>query len=198
MSAKQKVQRDKSARLQQLCLLNPPELPPDRMPVSNKSNEYLRMHRRKQEEKDRRLKMTITRGKNEQEYECLIRMGEANEIMTKMGKDSSYRAYKSDDALKIHVFDAGDFSQELSVDEFNRVYQSLKNQQQKAVKPKPVKGERLNTAPAESKSTGKKTVELRKVLLETMMLTNVLNDQLALLNRKNINGFYQADSTRRV
>ena len=78
------MQREKAARLKELSVMQPPQLP-ERVPVSNKSQEYLRMHRKKQEEKERQLRLTITRGKNEQEYECLLRIGEANEMLSALG-----------------------------------------------------------------------------------------------------------------
>jgi hypothetical protein len=34
-------------RMKELSLLNPPELLFEKLPVSNKSNEYLRLHRKK-------------------------------------------------------------------------------------------------------------------------------------------------------
>lgn len=40
----------------------------------------------------------------------------------------------------------------------------------------------------------KRQNELKQVLLDTMMLTNILKEQLQVLNKKGINGNYQQSS----
>jgi hypothetical protein len=51
------------------------------MATQNKSSHYLKVFKKKEKEKEKLLQLTINRGKNEQEYECLIKMGEANEYL---------------------------------------------------------------------------------------------------------------------
>jgi len=44
---------------------------------------------------DRLLELTINKGKNEFEYEMLIKMGKANRLNHKLSNPRTYRAYKS-------------------------------------------------------------------------------------------------------
>ena len=60
------------------------------------------------------------------------------------------------------------------MEEFNRAFVSLRNQHLK--NQKKTAADRLNTAPSATPLKKEKQVELRKVLLETMMLTNVLKE----------------------
>lgn len=41
---------------------------------------YLNKHKEREREIDRLLELTINKGKNEHEYEMLIKMGDANEL----------------------------------------------------------------------------------------------------------------------
>lgn len=56
------------------------EVPVDKPQPTNKSKYYLQKHKEREKEIDRLLKLTISKGRNEYEYEMLIKMGEANEL----------------------------------------------------------------------------------------------------------------------
>ena len=49
-------------------------------PHKNKSKYYIKKHKAKQKEKDKLLQIAIDKGNQEFQYECLIKMGEANEL----------------------------------------------------------------------------------------------------------------------
>lgn len=77
---------------------------------------------------DRLLQLTISKGKNEYEYEMLIKMGEANELSQLLESKITYRAYKSAQGnLKVHVYELDRFSKDLTLEEFNREYNMIKN-----------------------------------------------------------------------
>lgn len=61
----------------------------------NNSAFYLKKTKEKEQEAERLLQLTISRGKNEYEYECLIKMGKANDLSQAMQSKITYRAYKS-------------------------------------------------------------------------------------------------------
>lgn len=53
------------------------------MPVrnlKNKSSHYIRRAKEKEKEKEKLLQIAIDKGKQEFQYKCLIKMGEANEL----------------------------------------------------------------------------------------------------------------------
>lgn len=54
--------------------------PEEKQPAVNKSKYYLQKHKEREKEIDRLLTLTISKGRNEYEYEMLIKMGEANEL----------------------------------------------------------------------------------------------------------------------
>lgn len=56
------------------------DVPIEKPPAQNKSKHYLQKHKEREKEIDRLLKLTISKGRNEYEYEMLIKMGEANEL----------------------------------------------------------------------------------------------------------------------
>ncbi len=60
----------------------------------NKSKYYLQKQKEREREIDRLLELTINKGKNEYEYEMLIKMGEANELSQLLTSKITYRAYK--------------------------------------------------------------------------------------------------------
>jgi len=76
---------------------------------------------------DQVLELTRTKGKNEFEYECLQKMGEANEMAKTLNTNITYRAYKSaDETLKCNVYDVDTQIASLSMKEFQREYNLLK------------------------------------------------------------------------
>ena len=61
----------------------------------NKSAQYLKDAKKKEAKKDQVLALTLSKAKNEFEYDCLVKMGEANELSQSLGETLTYRAYKS-------------------------------------------------------------------------------------------------------
>ena len=75
--------------------MNISPIPPiDKVPQQNKSTYYLSKHKEREREIDRLLELTINKGKNEYEYEMLIKMGDANELSQHLSSKVTYRAYK--------------------------------------------------------------------------------------------------------
>ena len=88
----------------------------------------MQVHKKKTEEKEKLLQLTINRGKNEHEYEGLIKMGEANEYLQKMGSSITYRAYKAADGqLKVKVYDVSERIKDLNLVDFLREYNNTRN-----------------------------------------------------------------------
>ncbi|CAD8127381.1 unnamed protein product [Paramecium sonneborni] len=180
--------------------------------LQNRSKHYLQLAKQKQQEEDRLLQLTINQGKNEYEYEILIKMGEANELSQELESNITYRAYKTAQGnLKVHVYELEHFQRDLTLEDFQREYNILRsryNEKKKlkiwevlSEKKKNQKSlqhfgssqkEEIKQNEIDGKATNKKErqQELKKVLLETMMLSNVIKEQLVVLNRKGINAIH--------
>ena len=88
----------------------------------------MQKHKEREREIERLLELTINKGKNEYEYEMLIKMGDANELSQNLNSKITYRAYKGAQGnLKVHVYDVDKFMKDLSLEEFQREYNMLKN-----------------------------------------------------------------------
>ena len=73
--------------------------------IQDKSRYYLKLAKQKQAEEDKALALTIDKGKRENEFDCLHKMGEACEIAKMLNIPVSFSAYKGGDgSLKIHFF----------------------------------------------------------------------------------------------
>jgi hypothetical protein len=58
----------------------------------------------------------------------LIKMGEANELSQLLGLKTTYRAYKSAQGnLKVHMYDLDKFIKDMTLEEFQREYNMIKN-----------------------------------------------------------------------
>ncbi|CAK91019.1 unnamed protein product (macronuclear) [Paramecium tetraurelia] len=181
-------------------------------PLQNRSKHYLQLAKQKQQEEDRLLQLTINQGKNEYEYEMLIKMGEANELSQELESKITYRAYKTAQGhLKVHVYELEHFQRDLTLEEFQREYNILRSKynEKKKLKIWEVLNEKKknqkslqhfgssqkedvkqNEVDAKAVNKKERQQELKKVLLETMMLSNVLKEQLVVLNRKGINAIH--------
>ncbi|EWS76759.1 hypothetical protein TTHERM_001293241 (macronuclear) [Tetrahymena thermophila SB210] len=170
----------------------------------NKSKYYLQKHKEREKEIDRLLKLTISKGRNEYEYEMLIKMGEANELSQQLNSKVTYRAYRSAQGdLKVHIYELDKYKTSMTLEEFQREYNALKNKynetrnlriwevlsENKKSKPKEFnkqsKEEFQQTS--DTNNRGKINIqarhnELKGVLLKTMELTIVLKEQLAVIN----------------
>lgn len=72
--------------------------------AANKSALYLKQSKAREEKRDQILALTISKGKNEYEYDCLIKMGEANEMIQALGETITYRAYRGAVRSKHNLF----------------------------------------------------------------------------------------------
>jgi hypothetical protein len=70
----------------------------------NKSAMYLKQSKAREEKKDQILALTISKGKNEFEYDCLIKMGEANEMAQALGETITYRTYRGAVTIKLALY----------------------------------------------------------------------------------------------
>jgi hypothetical protein len=70
--------------------------------AANKSAMYLKQSKSREEKRDQILALTISKGKNEFEYDCLIKMGEANEMVQALGETLTYRAYRGAVTSQLH------------------------------------------------------------------------------------------------
>lgn len=61
----------------------------------NKSSKYIKEAKKKEAKRDQILALTLSKAKNEFEYDCLAKMGEANELSQILGESLTYRAYNS-------------------------------------------------------------------------------------------------------
>jgi hypothetical protein len=185
------------------------------MPV-NKSNYYLKKAKEKETKVDEILAITVNRGKNEYEYECLIKMGESNEMSQIIGENFTYRAYKkADGTLKCRVYELDKAVKELTMKELNREHARLKmkvRQHQNLkiwdILMQEKKGTKVFSSfktvvasnhgahgddakdgkDGKEKSGSKREIqnELKKVLFKTMQLTDQLKNQLKKLENSGL------------
>eukprot|EP00743_Colponemidia_sp_Colp-15_P002142 GILK01002324.1.p1 GENE.GILK01002324.1~~GILK01002324.1.p1 ORF type:complete len:395 (+),score=79.29 GILK01002324.1:1535-2719(+) len=166
--------------------------------AKNRSREYLRRARERKEAEDKALALAVDKGRREFEFDCLVKMGEANEICQVLNLRISYRAYKIEDGdLRCHVYENNGFSKEITLDTFQREWRRLKrklesntaasSQLQRSrhgVDAVPVGRSTLNGSMGAKGGKKVRQDELKQVLLETMQLTNKLKEQLMILERK--------------
>jgi len=180
----------------------------------NKSSLYLKKAKQKESKIDEILQLTINKGKNEFEYECLTKMGEANEVAQALGENFTYRAYKSaDGTLRCNVYEMDTHVKTLNMKELNREHNALKmklrqNQNLKIwdVLTQNKKGKQVfssfksgldaaKTGKDEKLAGGEKGKvitkserqnELKLVLFETMKLTTTLKNQLKKLENSGL------------
>ena len=117
--------------------------------------------------------------------------------------------------MKVHVYDLDKFVKELTLDEFIREYNIIKNQYNQKSKKKAwellaeqkPRADRIKSAVRRDEPYGKdedgkignkkeRQQELKQVLLETMMLSNVLKEQLGVLGKKGINSGGQGETSQ--
>lgn len=100
---------------------NNPLRPNSTRAFQNKIRTQIRRKRNKQKMEDKLIEMTINKIQNENAYEYLIKMGEANEICQKLGMNITYRVFNSaDGSIKCHIYELNHFKKCLNLDDFNR------------------------------------------------------------------------------
>ena len=171
--------------------------------VEAKTKKFLRQTLQRQKEAERDLALTVDKCKKEFEYECLHKMGEANEIAQNEGLQTAFRAIKKEDGSTMcHMYEGDEFVKELTLENFLREWRRLKRLQkpsvnlaskvQQVTQPPPRPDPQQSGRPT-SISTGPSKVnkkerqeELKKLLLETKELTNKLKEQLKVLEKKGL------------
>ena len=87
----------------------------------------IKKRRNQQKMEDRLIEMTINKIQNENAYEYLIKMGEANEICQNLGLNITYRVFNSaNGTIKCHIYELNQFKKCLNLDDFNREFKFLK------------------------------------------------------------------------
>ncbi|EGR29571.1 hypothetical protein IMG5_153430 [Ichthyophthirius multifiliis] len=191
----------------------------EKPPAPNKSKYYLLKQKEREKEIDRLLKLTISKGRNEFEYEMLIKMGEANELSQQLNSKITYRAYRSAQGnLKVHIYELDKYQKDMTLEDFQREFNTLKNKynetknlriwevlsQNKKSKQKDfTKQTKDEEKETDKRHLGKINInarheELKGVLLKTMELTVILKEQLAVLNKQKINVCQQGNNANKI
>lgn len=152
------------------------------------SRNYLKENHHKALQEKIESENTADLYRREFEFDCLQKMGEANEILQMHGSDLSYRAIRKDDrSLMCHIYRKEKFEEEISMHNFLRKWKKLKERKHKVLK---VPTSQL-TSKSISTTNGKfnkveRQEEVKKLLLETKELTNSLKEQVKILEEKGI------------
>ena len=145
---------------------------------------YLKESKAKIENADREIELTVDRCKKEFEYECLHKMGEANEIAQNLEMPTTFRAVKKEDGTtKCHVYMNDQFVDEITLENFVREWRKLKRKQKPAINLPAPKAKMENQGKVNKKM---RQDELKKLLLETKELTNKLKEQLKVLEKRGV------------
>lgn len=146
---------------------------------------YLMESRAKIANADKEIALTVDRCKKEFEYECLHKMGEANEIAQAYEMPSTYRAVKKEDgSTKCHIYMNDHFVEEITLENFLREWRKLKRKQKPAINLQTTFGKTEKSAGKVNKKVRQE--ELKRLLLETKELTNKLKDQLKILEKRGV------------
>lgn len=155
-----------------------------------KRRNYLKETKQRQVDMEKELALTVDKCRREFEYDCLHKMGEANEIAQSMNLPTTFRAIKKEDGTtKCHIYHNDQFVEEITLDNFLREWRRLKRQQRPAINlpPPPAEKSKVVTGNGGAKVNKKeRQEELKKLLLETKELTNKLKEQLKILEKKGI------------
>jgi hypothetical protein len=156
--------------------------------LDTRGKQFLMMTKKRQENHEKELATTVDRCRREFEYDCLHKMGEANEIAQTMGLPTTYRAIKKENGVTMcHIYNGENFVEEITLENFLRESRRLKRLQKPAINPQPSADKSLKSSTTGGKVNKKeRQEELKNLLLETKELTNKLKEQLKVLERKGI------------
>ena len=97
----------------------PPSAPS--LQKSSYMKNYLRESRMKEYKEKEDLNSTVDKCKREFEYDCIKKMGEANEILSSLASNTSYRCIRKEDrSLKCHIYLKENYVEEISMENFIR------------------------------------------------------------------------------
>eukprot|EP01016_Furgasonia_blochmanni_P054777 TRINITY_DN9069_c0_g1_i3.p1 TRINITY_DN9069_c0_g1~~TRINITY_DN9069_c0_g1_i3.p1 ORF type:complete len:521 (-),score=96.11 TRINITY_DN9069_c0_g1_i3:71-1633(-) len=180
-------------------------------PSINKSKVYIKKNRAKRNEVEKEIALTLAQTKNEREYDCIIKIGEANEMLVKMHSTLMFKLHKADDHyVMVGVYDTDILRKELTISEFVREYNILKSQYKQSLPgniwdslnevKKSAKFQNVVKMTDEEierelkmKNAGKKQrqSQLKEALLETMNLVKSIREQIISLQKRGINSQIQ-------
>ena len=153
------------------------------------SKNYLKETHQKTLQEKLEIQTTANLYRREFEFDCIQKMGEANEILQMQSSDLSYRAIRKDDrSLMCHIYRKEKFEEEISMHNFLRKWKKLKERKHKAIK---TPASQLTSKSISTNNNGKlnkveRQEEVKKLLLETRELTNSLKEQVKVLEEKGI------------
>eukprot|EP01016_Furgasonia_blochmanni_P054778 TRINITY_DN9069_c0_g1_i4.p1 TRINITY_DN9069_c0_g1~~TRINITY_DN9069_c0_g1_i4.p1 ORF type:complete len:198 (-),score=27.37 TRINITY_DN9069_c0_g1_i4:71-664(-) len=147
----------------------------------------------------------------DREYDCIIKIGEANEMLVKMHSTLMFKLHKADDHyVMVGVYDTDILRKELTISEFVREYNILKSQYKQSLPgniwdslnevKKSAKFQNVVKMTDEEierelkmKNAGKKQrqSQLKEALLETMNLVKSIREQIISLQKRGINSQIQ-------
>jgi hypothetical protein len=123
--------------------------------------------------------------RRELEMDCIRKMGEANEIMRRLGMEKSFRSCRKKDRRRtFHVYEKEVRGREISMDGILREWKKLRNEKIKVMK---VTISQVASRSAIMSAISKKNerqAELKKILQETQELTNSLLQKIQGLDSK--------------
>lgn len=156
--------------------------------LDSRGKQFLMTTKKRQENHEKELALTVDRCRREFEYDCLHKMGEANEIAQVLGLPTTYRAIKKESGMTMcHIYSGEQFVEEITLENFLRESRRLKRLQKPAINPQPNADKSLKNSTTGGKVNKKeRQEELKNLLLETKELTNKLKEQLKVLERKGI------------
>lgn len=152
------------------------------------SRNYLKETKMKTHQEKVELENTADLYRRQYEFDCIQKMGEANEILLNFGSEISYRCLRKDDkTLMCHVYKKEKFEEEISLHNFLRKWKKLKERKPKSVKvpASQTTSKSISTNNAKVNKTERQE-EVKKLLLETRELTNSLKTQVKMLEEKGI------------
>lgn len=96
------------------------------MYLKNRSKKYIRQKKELDRYLDEKLNDELKDRRLEFQYECIIKMGEANELQQYLGGAIRYNGYKNPEGvLKCHAFKGDQFVKEMRLEDFIKEYNTL-------------------------------------------------------------------------
>lgn len=183
--------REKSQKSVKSQKKNSPIRPISASSSSKQSN--IKMHLRESKEKTSRekevLNTTVDKCRREFEFDILKKMGEANDILSAISSNTTYRCLRKEDrSIKCQIFINENFVEEITMENFIREWKRLKKKKNTVVaEPSLSQLSSKNVTAVNAKvSKAERTEELKKLLMETRELTTSLKRQLKVLEKKGI------------
>lgn len=147
------------------------------------SEAFLREHRIKRQEREKKVDMAVDQSYRELEHSYLYKMGEMNQWCYALSDPAIYRPFKMDDGdMCCHVYENGLFVKELSIHMLEKRYKTIQGKYREACLKGRIEDERMQQCAhlTEEQQVARKQ-EIRDVILHTMHLTTKIKEQLRIL-----------------